>query len=111
VTRCAGPLRIFVGSMSDADNVWGYIALVAGLVAVVVFVLLVCGQVARYVPRRYRRHSTGQIRQVVDHKFGRFGGTYQEDLIRRDLPAMGRNERCLCGSGKKYKRCCGVNAF
>jgi len=24
-------------------------------------------------------------------------------------PRMGRNEFCHCGSGKKYKRCCGVN--
>jgi uncharacterized protein len=24
-------------------------------------------------------------------------------------PRMGRNELCHCGSGKKYKRCCGVN--
>ena len=22
-------------------------------------------------------------------------------------PKVGRNERCLCGSGKKYKHCCG----
>jgi hypothetical protein len=26
---------------------------------------------------------------------------------RRDAPKVGRNERCPCGSGKKYKRCCG----
>ncbi|MBL8295263.1 MAG: SEC-C domain-containing protein [Bryobacterales bacterium] len=25
-------------------------------------------------------------------------------------PAVGRNSPCPCGSGKKYKRCCGVNA-
>jgi len=28
-------------------------------------------------------------------------GTY-----RREHPKVGRNEPCLCGSGKKYKRCC-----
>ncbi|HOG24499.1 MAG TPA: SEC-C metal-binding domain-containing protein [Candidatus Omnitrophota bacterium] len=22
---------------------------------------------------------------------------------------MGRNDPCPCGSGKKYKKCCGVN--
>ncbi|WP_366141674.1 SEC-C metal-binding domain-containing protein [uncultured Boseongicola sp.] len=22
---------------------------------------------------------------------------------------MGRNEACSCGSGRKYKRCCGAN--
>ena len=97
--------------MSDGGNVWGSLALIAGAVAIAALLLFVSGQVARHVPRRYRRHSTGQIAQAIDHKNGRFGGTYEEDLIRRDLPAMGRNERCLCGSGKKYKRCCGVNAF
>jgi preprotein translocase subunit SecA len=26
---------------------------------------------------------------------------------RRDLPKVGRNDDCPCGSGKKYKKCCG----
>lgn len=30
------------------------------------------------------------------------GGTY-----RRETPKVGRNDPCPCGSGKKYKRCCG----
>ena len=29
--------------------------------------------------------------------------------IRRDTPKVGRNEPCPCGSGKKYKNCCGRN--
>jgi preprotein translocase subunit SecA len=29
--------------------------------------------------------------------------------IRRDLPKVGRNDPCPCGSGKKYKNCCGEN--
>jgi len=29
--------------------------------------------------------------------------------IVRDLPKVGRNEPCPCGSGKKYKKCCGKN--
>ena len=28
--------------------------------------------------------------------------------IRRDQPKVGRNEPCPCGSGKKYKKCCGA---
>jgi preprotein translocase subunit SecA len=28
----------------------------------------------------------------------------------RDQPKTGRNEPCPCGSGKKYKKCHGVNA-
>ena len=27
--------------------------------------------------------------------------------ILRDQPRVGRNDPCLCGSGKKYKKCCG----
>lgn len=29
--------------------------------------------------------------------------------IRRESPKVGRNEPCPCGSGKKYKKCCGAN--
>ncbi|MEO8671345.1 MAG: UPF0149 family protein [Tahibacter sp.] len=28
---------------------------------------------------------------------------------RRDAPKVGRNDVCPCGSGKKYKQCCGAN--
>lgn len=24
----------------------------------------------------------------------------------RNVPKIGRNDPCLCGSGKKYKKCC-----
>jgi preprotein translocase subunit SecA len=27
--------------------------------------------------------------------------------IRKTTPEVGRNEPCPCGSGKKYKNCCG----
>lgn len=26
--------------------------------------------------------------------------------IERDTPRIGRNKKCFCGSGKKYKKCC-----
>jgi len=29
------------------------------------------------------------------------------ETFRRDVPKVGRNEPCHCGSGKKYKKCCG----
>ncbi|MDR2825210.1 MAG: SEC-C domain-containing protein, partial [Deltaproteobacteria bacterium] len=28
--------------------------------------------------------------------------------VKRDLPKVGRNDDCPCGSGKKYKKCCGA---
>ena len=27
--------------------------------------------------------------------------------VKRDAPKVGRNDACPCGSGKKYKQCCG----
>src|SRR5213082_3486269 len=30
--------------------------------------------------------------------------------VRRSIPKVGRNEPCPCGSGKKYKNCCGLIA-
>ena len=31
----------------------------------------------------------------------------QSKTVRRATPKIGRNDPCPCGSGKKYKRCCG----
>ena len=31
-----------------------------------------------------------------------------ETTFRRESPKIGRNEPCPCGSGKKFKRCCGM---
>ena len=31
----------------------------------------------------------------------------QEGTFRREVPKVGRNDPCPCGSGKKYKQCCG----
>jgi len=42
-----------------------------------------------------------------------FNENSQEDNkkspIKRDTPKVGRNDPCPCGSGKKYKKCCGAN--
>ncbi|MDL2266831.1 YchJ family protein [Desulfovibrio sp. OttesenSCG-928-G15] len=35
------------------------------------------------------------------------GHVYGEEPYRRESPKVGRNEPCPCGSGKKYKKCCG----
>ena len=34
----------------------------------------------------------------------------QQQTVRREVPKVGRNEQCPCGSGKKYKHCCGKAA-
>ena len=35
--------------------------------------------------------------------------TGKQETIRRNLPKVGRNDPYPCGSGKKYKNCCGRN--
>ncbi len=32
---------------------------------------------------------------------------HKQETVRRDAPKVGRNDPCPCGSGKKYKHCCG----
>jgi uncharacterized protein len=45
---------------------------------------------------------------VVEEIF-RFWHTKQNsgNTLRREAPKVGRNDPCPCGSGKKYKQCCG----
>ena len=47
------------------------------------------------------------VQHEIDHLNGmRILDRAQELTIRRDKPKIGRNEKCPCGSGKKYKKCC-----
>ena len=56
--------------------------------------------------------------QQVHDQLGQFGGmpggSEEDELgiptgitIRHQVPKVGRNDPCPCGSGKKYKKCCG----
>ena len=33
----------------------------------------------------------------------------KQETYKREQPKVGRNDPCPCGSGKKYKHCCGRN--
>ena len=35
---------------------------------------------------------------------------HKQETFRREQPKVGRNDPCPCGSGKKFKHCCGKNA-
>ena len=58
-----------------------------------VIVHMAAGLVAAY--RYFREHRQDGI-----------GTTFRPEP-RRNTPKVGRNDLCPCGSGKKYKRCCG----
>ena len=48
--------------------------------------------------------------RYVEHRGGEVGGNGdgRPTTVRREGRKIGRNEPCPCGSGKKYKRCCGA---
>ncbi len=60
---------------------------------------------------------TDRGQQIDHHEVARFeraegkwyfvAGRIVQDTYRREGPKIGRNEPCPCGSGKKYKKCCG----
>jgi len=57
-------------------------------------------------------HPAAQsIAQAVEPELtpaqGEDAGDSQEGTFRRETPKVGRNDPCPCGSGKKYKQCCG----
>ena len=35
---------------------------------------------------------------------------HKPQTVQREAPKIGRNDPCTCGSGKKYKKCCGTAA-
>jgi len=59
--------------------------------------------------KAYYREGGGAIR--VHHEksiFRRIGGRWYYDEGTLYETSVGRNEPCPCGSGKKYKKCCGA---
>jgi preprotein translocase subunit SecA len=37
-----------------------------------------------------------------------FDGGKRKPVVKKTLEKVGRNDPCPCGSGKKYKKCCGA---
>jgi SEC-C motif-containing protein len=55
-------------------------------------------------------HERASFRRIDGIWFFVDGTTVSKQPIRRETPKQSRNDLCLCGSGKKYKRCCGAVA-
>lgn len=63
-------------------------------------------------PRNYKEsHSFEDIarRQAVQARNMANNGNNNSIQVIRQTPKVGRNDPCPCGSGKKYKNCCGQN--
>jgi preprotein translocase subunit SecA len=52
---------------------------------------------------------TGYDHLARDMAEQRAGESQRVQTIRREMPKVGRNDPCPCGSGKKYKKCCGAD--
>ena len=52
----------------------------------------------------HREHS---YFERVDGEWRFIDGVIESKPYRREEPKVGRNDPCPCGSGKKYKKCCG----
>ncbi len=64
---------------------------------------------ARYKVKEteYRHHENAQFRRVDGSWRFSDGKIIGPEPKRREEPKVGRNDPCPCGSGKKYKKCCG----
>jgi uncharacterized protein YecA (UPF0149 family) len=60
------------------------------------------------------RHQMGSLIVSTDDSFKRVrrdavAATAAAARAKSQSPKVGRNEPCPCGSGKKYKKCCGAH--
>jgi len=54
-----------------------------------------------------RHHEVAEFRKVNDAWYFFDGNAPTPKQFVRSSPKVGRNDPCPCGSGKKYKKCCG----
>ncbi|HQP28913.1 MAG TPA: SEC-C metal-binding domain-containing protein, partial [Syntrophales bacterium] len=57
--------------------------------------------------RREEEVEEMRERQRQDYIMSRGEDTPASQTVRREEKKIGRNDPCPCGSGKKYKKCCG----
>jgi SEC-C motif-containing protein len=85
-------LEIVETEKGGADDEEGYVSFIARYAAQ--------GKDCEHCESAYFKKLDGAWR-FIDGKIA------NEEPYRRAEPKVGRNEPCPCGSGKKYKKCCG----
>ena len=60
--------------------------------------------------RRREEPKREQVAQPTQESLGSSDGSISKQPARRSAAKVGRNDPCPCGSGKKYKKCCGRDA-
>jgi len=76
------------GGIDDEDGVVSFVAHYSAK-----------GQVCEHRETSYFKKIEGEWRFI--------DGQIESRPFRREEPKIGRNDPCPCGSGKKYKKCCG----
>ncbi len=56
---------------------------------------------------RQQHHELSEFIKKDGEWFYHDGKMPELKQVRRDAPKVGRNDPCPCGSGKKFKKCCG----
>jgi preprotein translocase subunit SecA len=75
------------------------------------FQVQVTDSVEQQLLERRRRQRRGRIAFTKANETAFAAGEEEQAKpVRNKEPRVGRNEPCPCGSGKKYKKCCGVDA-
>ena len=68
--------------------------------------------IAHYSARdkRHRHHERAAFLKHEGVWYFTDGEAVPPTTVVRETPKIGRNDPCPCGSGKKYKKCCGAGA-
>ena len=85
-------LEIVATEKGEAADEEGFVSFVAHYTA--------NGQLCEHRELAYFKKIDGAWR-FIDGKIA------SDEPYRREMPKVGRNDPCPCGSGKKYKKCCG----
>ena len=85
-------LEIVATETGEAADEEGFVSFVAHYTA--------NGQLCEHRELAYFKKIDGAWR-FIDGKIA------SDEPYRREMPKVGRNDPCPCGSGKKYKKCCG----
>jgi SEC-C motif-containing protein len=56
----------------------------------------------------YAHHECAEFARMHGRWYYLDGEMVKQRPVVRDAPKIGRNESCPCGSGRKYKKCCGL---
>ena len=56
----------------------------------------------------YLHHEISTFKKMDEKWFYEDGQLVGTGPLKRETPKVGRNEPCPCGSGKKFKKCCGA---